>query len=332
MFASQLQAQDVTLTDTAFQAEVTILDSGISIIDTAVNPIQFYPCIQPKIYPYHHNRIKWVAGGSIAGYGAGMIGLYSAWYKNYPQTTFHFFNDNKEWLQVDKVGHAFSAYSESYASMELWRWTGVNKKTRLLAAGLSGAGYQTIIETLDGFSAGWGWSWGDFAANIFGSGLLVGQEMAWDEQRIRLKYSFHPKKYGSPDLDARSAELFGSGIQERFLKDYNAHTFWMSANLKSFAPKSNLPCWLNIAFGYGAEGLFGGHENIGTDDHGNINFDRRDIKRYRQFYLAPDIDFNKIKTNSKLLRFVLGGLNVLKFPTPSLEFSNGSFKWNWLHF
>ncbi|MBS1734006.1 MAG: DUF2279 domain-containing protein, partial [Bacteroidetes bacterium] len=61
-------------------------------------------------------------------------------------------------------------------------------------------------------------------------------------------------------------------------------------------------------------------------------FDRRDIKRYRQWYLAPDIDLTKIKTKKKAVRIALYVLSTVKFPTPSLEFSNGSFKWNWIHF
>ena len=110
------------------------------------------------------------------------------------------------------------------------------------------------------------------------------------------------------------------------LKDYNAQTYWLSANLRSFFPKTGLPKWLNIAVGYGAEGMFGGYENLARDKNGNLIFDRRDIQRYRQWYLAPDLDFTKIKTDSKFLKTVFFGLNMLKFPTPALAFANGKFK------
>jgi len=124
------------------------------------------------------NRTRIIAGTNIIGYSVAMIGLYSAWYRNYPQSNFHSFNDLKEWNQVDKIGHAYSAYAESKASMELWRWTGIDRKKRIWLGGMSGAFYQTVIEVLDGFSAEWGWSWADFGANFFGSGLLVAQELA----------------------------------------------------------------------------------------------------------------------------------------------------------
>lgn len=277
-------------------------------------------------------RVRLVAAGNIVGYGGAMIALYSTWYKDYPQTRFHTFNDSKEWLQADKMGHLYCAYIESRGSMELWRWTGIDRKKRIWIGGMSGAFYQTVIETLDGFSAEWGWSWSDFATNILGSGMLVAQELAWDDQRIKLKLSFHRKEYGDPLLNARSDELFGTGNAERFLKDYNGHTFWASVNLKPFFKNSNLPEWLSVSIGYGAEGLFGGEENIGKDINGNINFDRRDIKRYRQWYIAPDIDLSKIKTNKKAVKFLFTFLSSFKFPTPSLEFSNGKLKAHAIHF
>ncbi len=267
------------------------------------------------------NRIKWVAAGNIGGYGGAMIGLYSAWYRNYPQSKFHSFNDWREWKQVDKVGHLYGAYIESVGSMELWRWAGMDRKKRIWIGGLSGAAYQTIIEVLDGFSKDWGWSWGDFAANITGSGLLIGQELAWDEQRIRIKFSYHPLSYNDPQVQERSNQLFGSNQSNRFLKDYNGQTYWASISVASFLQNSKWPKWLNIAVGYGAEGLFGGRENRASTPVGGVVFDRRDIPRVRQWYLAPDIDWKKIHTNRAGLRFLFTVLNAFKFPAPALEFS-----------
>lgn len=279
------------------------------------------------------NRIRLIAATNIIGYGGAMAALYSDWYSNYPQTRFHFFNDNHEWKQVDKVGHTYSAYVESSGSMELWRWTGMKRKQRIWIGGLSGIGYQTVIETLDGFSSQWGWSWGDFAANVFGSGLLIGQELVWDDQRIHMKFSTHKKNYGSPDLNNRADKLYGKSFGERLIKDYNAQTYWLSANLKDFMPKSNIPSWLNVAFGYGADGMFGANANLGKDEHGNITFDRRDVIRYRQIYISPDIDLTKIKTKRTLIRLALVALNSFKFPAPSLEYnSKGQFVFHFIHF
>ena len=62
---------------------------------------------------YNKKRVRLVTIGNFAGYGVAMAGLYSAWYSNYQQGSFHFFDDNNEWKQVDKVGHAYGAYIES---------------------------------------------------------------------------------------------------------------------------------------------------------------------------------------------------------------------------
>ena len=281
----------------------------------------------------NRKRIRLVAAANVIGYGGTMIGLYSDWYKNYPQSNFHFFNDNKEWNQVDKVGHGYSAYIEAYGSMEMWRWAGLSQRKSAWIGGLSALAYQTVIETMDGFSTEWGWSWGDMGANVFGSGLLVGQELAWNEQRLKFKFSFHRKTYNSPDLASRANDIYGSSWSERMIKDYNGQTYWLSANMKSFMPASNLPSWLSVAFGYGADDMFGAEANLQKLKDGTITFNRSDIPRYRQYYLSPDIDLTKIKTHSKFLKIAFGALNAFKFPLPSLEYnSKGKFAFHIIHF
>ena len=285
-----------------------------------------------ETYPYNNKRVKAVAIANIAAYTGSMIALDALWYKNQPRSSFHFFNDNDQWLQMDKAGHIYSAYVASNASMEMWRWAGLDRNQRIWLGGLGGVAYQSVIEILDGFSSEYGFSVGDFAANMLGSAVFVGQEFAWDEQKIKIKFSFHNKSYPSPDLEERANNLYGKSAAERFMKDYNGQSYWVSANLHSLTGERNLPKWLNIAVGYGAENMFGGTENIGRDEYGNITFDRRDIKRYRQWYLSPDIDFTRIKTNKKGVKILLFVLNSFKLPAPGLELSNGKLKGKWLVF
>ena len=75
---------------------------------------------------------------------------------------------------------------------------------------------------------------------------------------------------------------------------------------------------MNVSFGYGADGMYGGFDNTAKDEAGNVTFDRRDIPRVRQFYLAPDVGLTRIKTNKKWLRTTLILLNAFKFPAPAL--------------
>lgn len=266
----------------------------------------------------------WITGSAHAGlYTGSLILLNEAWYKGYAKQSLASFDDSREWLQTDKFGHAWTAYNLGRGSMAAWRWAGLNKKQSAIAGASAGFAFLTVIEFLDGRSSNWGWSWSDIAANTFGTGLFLGQELAWGEQRIQYKFSFHRKSYVDPLLENRSDKLFGKSWYERMLKDYNGQTYWLSANIHSFFPESKWPAWLNLAVGYGADGMFGGFDNTGKDDNGNIIFDRRDIPRVRQFYLAPDIDWMKIKTNRKWLKSVFYILNAFKFPAPSLMINSG---------
>jgi hypothetical protein len=92
-----------------------------------------------------------------------------------------------------------------------------------------------------------------------------------------------------------------------------------------------LPAWLNVAVGYGAEGLLDADENIWINRNG-VKIDRTDIPRYRQWFIAPDINLTKIKTKSKFLKVALFFFNSFKFPLPSIGFSKKGVEWNWLHF
>jgi uncharacterized protein YfiM (DUF2279 family) len=265
------------------------------------------------------NRTILISSVNVIGYGGSLILFSSAWYKDFPKSKFHTFNDSKEWQQVDKFGHAWAAYNTGKASSAMWQWTGMSNKKATLLGGISSAAYLTVIEFLDGRSSQWGWSWADMAANIGGSGLFISQQLAWQEQRIQFKFSFHKKNYGEPQLNTRADKLYGKSWYERMLKDYNGQTYWFSANIKSFFPDSKLPAWLNIAAGYGADGMFGGFSNQWTETpYSSLLIDRSDIKRVRQFYLAPDIDFTKIKTNKKWLRTAFHFLNAFKMPAPAL--------------
>jgi uncharacterized protein YfiM (DUF2279 family) len=271
-----------------------------------------------------------VSGVSVAAYGTSLIALNQTWYKNYPKAPFHTYNDSGEWLQMDKVGHAWSVYNLSRASSYAWKWAGVKENKAVVLGSLSGFTYLTVIELLDGRSEKWGWSWADMGANFAGSSLFALQQIGWKEQRVQFKFSAHKKNYET-GLAHRADELFGKSLPERLLKDYNGQTYWFSFNIKSFS-KSNLPGWLNLAIGYGADGMFGGYENIALDDDGNPSFDRKDIKRRRQWYLSPDIDVTKFKTKSKALRTLLMGLNCIKIPAPAFKVSNGKLSARLIHF
>ena len=293
-----------------------VKDSAIETIGQQLNA----PTSEKIIYPVNKSR-RWIIAGLHAAFWTGSyIALDKTWYSNYPRSSFHFFNDNNEWEQMDKMGHVWTAYNLGRASAELWSWSGLPRKRSVVYGGLSAIAYQSIIEIQDGFSSEWGFSWGDMTANIAGAAAYVSQELGWKDQCIQIKMSYWPYGY-SPDLIARRNQLFGAGPIERTLKDYNSQTYWISANLKSFFSKSNLPAWLNVSIGYSADGMLGGVENRWTDKQGNY-FDRTNIPRVRRFFISPDIDLTKIKTHSKLLKTIFFTLNILKIPAPAIELNS----------
>ena len=258
---------------------------------------------------------------AVLGSG-GLIGLNQLWYADYPKSDFHFINDNAEWMQMDKVGHLYSSYHIGRLSAEALNWSGASKKNQLIYGASLGFVFLTAVEVMDGFSAEWGASMGDVFANASGTALYVSQELIWNEQRIIPKFSFHSTKYA----DFRP-DLLGKTTQENILKDYNGQTYWFSANLYSFSKKSKIPKWLNLALGYGAEGMIG--EN---DDKNQIIFPIKPEKN-RKFYLSLDLDLAKINTKSHFLKTIFSVLNMVKIPAPTLEYSpQRRFKFHALYF
>ncbi len=268
-----------------------------------------------KSYPDSLNkkRLGYVIGGQSLVYASALTILYQAWYKDYPQSAFHWINDNDEWLQMDKVGHATTSAYFGKFGYEMYRWTGMERKKSIWIGGSAGFLFLTIIEALDGFSAEWGASAGDVLANTAGTALFIGQQLGWDEQRLVLKWSYHPTDYPQYNPDQ-----LGRTSLERMLKDYNGQSYWLSCNVKSFLPKqSKFPGWFNVAFGYGAEGMIEPRSNTPEDEV--IAYP--DYERYRQYFLSFDVDLTKIKTKSHFLKFIFNGFNFVKIPCPAFEYN-----------
>lgn len=264
-------------------------------------------------------RLKFLIGAETITYVGTMTGLYILWYKGEPRSKFHTFNDNKEWLQMDKIGHGVTSYYVGMAGYEALKWTGTSEKKSILYGGTLGLFFLTSVEIFDGYSSAWGFSWGDVGVNTLGSAFFIAQQLAWNEQRILLKYSYHKSNYVNIRPD-----LLGENLVQNTLKDYNGQTYWASANIASFLNKNNtFPKWINVAFGYGADGMVGAFNNSSFPQ----------IKRHRQYYLSLDIDLTRIKTKSKLINTIFGAFGFLKFPLPTIEFNQfGNTKFYALYF
>jgi hypothetical protein len=197
----------------------------------------------------------------------------------------------------------------------------VKEKHAAWYGGLLGFAYLLNIEILDGFSSEWGFSPTDLAANTLGSILFISQQLAWHTQRFSLKYSAHQTGYSQYRPD-----ILGNNLIQNMLKDYNGQSYWISGNIASFLPgESKFPKWLNIAIGYGAEGMTGGYSNPSAWNNQPIP----GFKRHRQFFLSADVDLTRIPTRSKVLKGIFNVISFIKIPAPALEYNTlGEFKFH----
>lgn len=253
--------------------------------------------------------------------GTTLIGLNQIWYKAYPQSNFHFINDNDQWLQMDKLGHVFSSYHLGKIGADLLEWSGATQKEQLIYGATLGLGFLTVVEVFDGFSQEWGASTGDMIANTIGTALYVSQELLWNEQRITPKFSFHQTKFAS-----QNPESLGKSLSEQILKDYNGQTYWLSFNIHSFTKDKFIPKWLNLAVGYGGDGMLYGKNAQAIQNNVFQN-------QYRQFYISFDVNLTKIETKSSFLKTLFAVFNTLKIPAPTLQYTNNKgFEYHFIYF
>ena len=257
-----------------------------------------------------HNKKLWALGIGIVPTASSYFLLNELWYKDYPRTQLHSFNDNGEWLQMDKAGHAFSAYQLCKLYTSLYRWSSIDNSSSLMLGCASSMLYLTSIELLDGRSAQWGFSWGDMLANASGNFLFFTQQKCWNEQRIALKFSYQPSVYAK-----ENPEQLGRNFQQRIIKDYNAQTYWASFNIHQFmASDAAFPRWLNLAIGYGATKMTTAK---------NVVDDVNNFQREREFYFSFDADLERVQWKKKWMRRTAKVLSFIKIPGPTLEIREG---------
>ena len=266
---------------------------------------------------------KAIALTSIYYFGSISV-LNSTWYKDRKRVPFHFYNDNKGYLQVDKFGHMFGSYVYSYIGYTGLLQLGASIKEALIFGSTLGFVLQFPIEIMDGIHEGYGFSWGDIAANTMGSVLVFGQEILFNEQVVKYKFSYWESSYSK-----NSNGYFGETTMNRLLKDYNGQTYWFSMPVNKIICNRSLPSWFNIAFGYGANGMYGEFEN--DSSYNNVTITK--TERYRQYLLSLDVDWPRIKTRSKFLKLLFRGMTFIKLPFPTLEYnSKGKFKGYWIYY
>ncbi len=277
----------------------------------------------------YKRRFKTVYYSQSAFTIGSLLALNEAWYKNYHTNTFRFFNDNAEWLQMDKLGHVYSAYHLTQKGAALYEWCGLEKNKADIVAGVYAYSFLLGIELLDGFSEKWGFSWGDLAANTLGTTIAIAQSRTNTVEYFTLKFSFSESGYAP-----LRANLLGRNLAEQILKDYNGQSYWLSFNPSSIfnINKTWFPKWLNLAFGYSGDGMIAARNGQIIEIYTANSSYYLIAQHTRQFFISLDIDLRKIPVKNSFLKNVFYAVNILKIPSPALEINKYGCKIRYFYF
>lgn len=232
--------------------------------------------------------------------------LQQYWYGTEQQVGFHWFDDGAEWLGMDKVGHAFSAFWICTLLFHLIRKAAQKDALAALVAAIMATMLMSSYEYFDGLSPKYGASYYDIVANTLGA-CLAGYQLAnYGQLKWQLKYSFWPTAW-----EALRPNVLGATLSEQMLKDYNGQSLWLSFNPNALG-MAVWPRWISISLGYGAEGMVYGRVEQ-TVAHGYA-------APYGQLYLGIGLDLSPLTHNKRLwVRRVGRTMGMVQVPLPVLQ-------------
>jgi hypothetical protein len=239
-----------------------------------------------------------IAGSASAAIVAGLQ-IYQGIVYWADRATFRIIDDGDLELYADKVGHFMAGYIASKIAKDMMLTAGYGWDMAVLCGSLMGLGYQFYVEVMDGFGRNWGFSPSDMWFNMLGAGLHFAQHHVPFLQNIQPKGQFYPPQWFGQLPRPNSGSLFD---------DYSSWTMWLSLNVHNLLPAEMqrwYPSWLNLAVGYAVR-----------------NVDRPDADR--KIILALDYDLEKIlptDDNAPFWNWFRQYLNMLKLPSPAIEFS-----------
>ena len=247
----------------------------------------------------------------ITSSAISFAGLHQLWYKDYPSTTFHFFNDLEEWKYMDKTGHICTSYHLNKFTHHLLASNQIEKP--LLKSSIYSFAYMLGIEAFDGFSQKWGFSNYDILSNAIGTLLFAVQEKKFKYQFLKIKFSSHQS-----NITHCRPNLLGKTKLERVFKDYNGQSYWVTLNLnKTFNEKIEILKYIDLAIGYTIDGFIGARNNQIIDCN---CIDCNQLNRTSSLLLSLDINLEPLKGKNKLLDVLIKPFSILKFPAPTIIF------------
>ena len=251
------------------------------------------------VHPWRVALIAGALGGTITA-----VHFYqqSGWWKD-NRTSFHFQEDLKYGLNVDKLGHIYGGIAEAYIFRKSFQWAGMNDTESLWYGSGASLLFQTYVEIEDGFST-WGFDRVDWASDLAGALLPIGQHYWPPLREFALKFSYHKS-----NLINEPGGVGFKGQKHIMFDDYEGQTLWFAFNVRSMLPASTerlWPEWLWLTLGYGAR-------DIATTNP------------YPVYYISFDLDMTKIiPQDTAFLRTISEMLNFFHLPLPAIRIHPGT--------
>jgi hypothetical protein len=280
---------------------------------------------------YRHRGISgWKLTTALTGVGIYNAAFYQTLQKPWwsgEKSDFHVIDD---WwggyaMEVDKLGHAYSAQIFALASAESYRWAGMSQRKALFWGGVTSLATMTQIEVLDGFTRAYGFSPADYTANVVGAFWPLAQEMWRPLSVLTFKLSYHTAR-------------FEQAVAPNILEDYNRQTYWLALDVNAVLPRNAQPLWpdwLGVAVGYGVVNAFT-YETVqehsdGQPYRGYLS-SRRPARMMREYYIALDIDPTRIIPEDWWLASMIRPLKYVHLPSPAIRFREDGTRFFALYF
>ena len=259
-------------------------------------------CAQVDSTRVNTGRLAIVGGTLVSGMVAVQIYQANGWWKD-NRRPFHFQEDLKYGLHVDKLGHFYGASALTFMIDKSLLWADMPESHAILWGAAGALAFQTFLEVEDGLST-WGFDRVDFASDLAGSFWPVAQYHIPALQNYNMKFSYHKS-----DLLNEPGGSGFKGQKHLVFDDYEGQTIWLSVNVHNLLPDAVSgfwPAWLCLAPGYGARNIAGAHP-------------------YRVYFVALDLDTRKIiPSDTPFLKTLGEVLNFIHLPMPAVRVSPGA--------
>ncbi|MFH0733902.1 MAG: DUF2279 domain-containing protein [bacterium] len=255
---------------------------------------------QTKFEPYDYKiSTPIILGLSAAALGTGIavyLYEYNAWWKDKRSTKFRVIDDWEYALWIDKIGHLYATTMIAHGLSSAFDAANFPPEKNAIYSSLGALLFQTYIEIEDGYGAQWGFSPGDFYADVLGAGYHLAKYYYPVVKNFQPRVSYYPsKKY-----------LNGEHKDGNIIDDYEGQKYWLSLRMKELLPKDIAKYWpsfLMLSVGMGVSDL---------DGRGGGN---------RELYISFDLDWQTLPIPGKIGQLVKNTLNYFHLPMPGVKIS-----------